>query len=182
MHEGTNVNIKQILAATILAGAAAIGGAANANTLNFSFSVSGTVTNTLYTGDSGSGQFTLAGGTATLPAAITGITGQVNGAAITGLSLYAGADNLLQSLSVPYVDFAGVSFDAGGDSFNLYSIGNGNYELRASVDPGGNGSNGTPIDLTIGVPEPATWGLMIVGLGLAGAALRTRRWNAMAAA
>ena len=39
-----------------------------------------------------------------------------------------------------------------------------------------------PDFLAAGVPEPATWALMLVGLGLGGASLRTRRGNAMAAA
>jgi hypothetical protein len=33
----------------------------------------------------------------------------------------------------------------------------------------------TPLVVTIGVPEPATWAVMILGFGMAGAALRRRR-------
>lgn len=48
--------------------------------------------------------------------------------------------------------------------------------------PGGPGNPGTPVGPTIppteiipGVPEPATWTIMVVGFGLVGAALRRNR-------
>jgi hypothetical protein len=48
-------------------------------------------------------------------------------------------------------------------------------DLTLSSDPGG-----APLGLTVtpasnGAPEPAAWGLMIIGVGLAGAGLRARR-------
>jgi PEP-CTERM motif len=53
--------------------------------------------------------------------------------------------------------------------------------VQGNWDTGG-GSYGGQLDfnVTSSVPEPATWGLMLVGFGVAGAALRSRR-NALVA-
>jgi hypothetical protein len=54
------------------------------------------------------------------------------------------------------------------------------HTLTLSIDEGGDGGDGYAIDfLTVGVttaavPEPATWTLAVLGLGLVGAALRRR--------
>jgi hypothetical protein len=39
---------------------------------------------------------------------------------------------------------------------------------------------GSDIDKTRGVPEPAAWTMMLVGVGMAGGALRARRRTAAA--
>lgn len=114
------------------------------------------------------------------------IDGSRNGVAITGLSSYDAADNRI-SFSNPYGDFAGFAFAiSGGEAFNLY-FSNGSYFEANSV------SNSTnfvsPLDSPVSTvslaatiagaaPEPATWGMMILGFGLAGAALRRRRITA----
>jgi hypothetical protein len=133
-------------------------------------------------GISGSGQLTLddLGGTFDSITAITGM--QTVGAAteaITGLSLYAGADNRFFTAS-PHVDFAGYSFSTStlGD-FNIFLDPSGTMQLSSHVDSGGNASSGVPIRLSFtsvgGVPEPASWALMILGFGGVGATLRKRR-------
>ena len=70
-------------------------------------------------------------------------------------------------------------YPAASGDFNLFGLG--------SPDPSGtfyftlttNGGSGDPMAVTsihpAGVPEPATWALMIGGFGMAGAALRRRR-------
>lgn len=68
--------------------------------------------------------------------------------------------------------------------------------LNVSVNPGANtlvvngtsgglysyGGNISFMKLAAGIPEPASWGLMIMGFGGIGAALRTRRRTALGAA
>lgn len=45
------------------------------------------------------------------------------------------------------------------------------YDSSTQIEP----RSGNQIIATAGVPEPAAWGLMLVGLGLAGAAIRRRQ-------
>ena len=61
----------------------------------------------------------------------------------------------------------------GSDLFNL-GIDNIRFEWRA-IDSGGGGGGGVP-----GVPEPASWAMLIAGFGLVGAASRRRRRSAAA--
>ncbi|MCP9221521.1 PEPxxWA-CTERM sorting domain-containing protein [Erythrobacter sp. LQ02-29] len=64
----------------------------------------------------------------------------------------------------------------GGDYSLLFDIGNTRYSGTATVDP--SGYHLTQISYEAlgagGVPEPATWALMILGMGAAGAAMRRR--------
>src|SRR4029077_19241308 len=97
----------------IAAMAFALSGAANADTWDF-----------LYSGDGISGSGTFSSGSVGSPYALTGITGTANGLAITGLSSYAGADNLLFYPPGPgpqYTSFGGISFStSGGPEWNLF--------------------------------------------------------------
>jgi hypothetical protein len=147
---------------------------------------SATVMNWSLTGTdlSASGQFTVSSvangdGSHT----VTGVTGtQTVGlitSAITGLSSYAAADQELFTL-LPYVDLAGISFSTMGlGDFNIFSNG-GNFELSSTIDSVGYPGNGSPVtfevtDVAPGVPEPATWAMMLMGFGLIGATLRDGR-------
>ena len=129
------------------------------------------------------GDFTTSGSPVT---AITNITGLVMGAppalgdgGIAGPNGYAGADNVLYATgdyTNNNVSFGGVSFAAGGGSYNIYTWNGGTYLLSSVIDPVGYPQNGTLGTFRVdAVPEPAIWAMMLMGFGGLGAATRTRR-------
>jgi hypothetical protein len=158
-------------------------------------------------GVSGSGVITTAGDPTS---AVTSITGTIFDSAFSpgtftivggaaGLSLYAGADNVFY-LGIPANSFGGISFhttcglgvcpdfniggggvtapddDVLNDSINNPS----GYPLPYSPAPG---AGSTEINFDVSqVPEPAAWVMMLIGSGLAGAALRASRKRRLTAA
>jgi len=119
----------------------------------------------------------------TLPSAVTAISGTVDGDAITGLSSYAAADNILLSVTPYYVDVGGISFTTSADTYNFYAYNNANYVCAESEDGACYYSQGnTASNLTVTqVPEPATWALMVAGFAALGGGLRARRHASVAA-
>jgi hypothetical protein len=166
---------KQKIALLLVLGGLVASSASHAGVYTFSFSGAS---------DSGSGTFTV-----TPDSALTGITGSIDAEPITGLSSYGPSDNII-TYGAPHIDYNGFAFTIAGDAFNIYynNIPNdgapiGIYLLQQSIDPDPDTSPsfGEPITFTtsVPVPEPATWAMMIVGLGLAGAGLRRGvRWAA----
>ena len=66
----------------------------------------------------------------------------------------------------------GILFDSvGGVEYNLFSNANGSYTLYSAV----NGQLSTFETGYIAVPEPVTWAMMALGIGLLGAGLRLGR-------
>ena len=132
---------------------------------------------------------------------VTGVTGQVDGDAITGLIANPGQpfasysadgwfifDNVMWTDGAPTLSNPGLFFSgASGDEYNLFSDNASTYELydaRAGVgyvahSVGVLGADLAPhdfsLDEVVGVPEPASWVLMILGFGSVGAVLRRRR-------
>lgn len=157
----------------VIASAAALvfAGSAQANTYQLNFT-SGA--------DSGFLDFTTTGPWTSSGVAITGVSGQIDGSAVTGLSGFAGADNLLED-TAPHVDYGGVSVSTALDTFNFTSFG-GFQMLKASVDPTGSiSADLVPVTGSIAaVPEPATWAMLIMGVAMIGVAARRR--NVVAAA
>ena len=111
---------------------------------------------------------------------ITAMTGTVEGSAVTGLlaaGTIGGNDNLLWA-NAPQVDGNGFAFALGGQQYNVY-YDTGSSLLRACSSAWDGCGTLNSADRVISfsaaaVPEPATYGLM--GLGLAVVALaRSRR-------
>ena len=138
--------------------AGALFGASAAEAAVFDFS---------YTGGSfsASGEFTT--GDIGSPYLVTGITGTADGFAISGLSTYAGANQLLYFPPSGgfYADFSGISFtNENGVSYNItnFPTGASNNLNVSTLDSAGNGSAVVAIDMTVtpaAVPGP------IVGAG-----------------
>ena len=128
---------------------------------------------------------------------VLAITGDVDGDTITGIITNPGqpfasysADGLFifdnvvwngpLSISNPGLFFAGAS----GDEYNLFSNGPSTFELyraRSGVGYLANSTGSLAAGPQIsqsgsgGVPEPATWSMLILGFGAVGSALRRRR-------
>src|SRR5581483_2266368 len=97
-----------------------------AHAMTFDFSA----TSTGAPGDLASGAFTASLSSPGIYS-VTGITGTFDGVAITGLSGYANADNVLFFPTQPYVDFQGISFHTAGlGDINLFSNG-GYFEVKS---------------------------------------------------
>ena len=155
------MKIKQIV--VLLAIVLAASSVSFADTFDFSYFGGGYVASGVFTtGNSGS------------PYTVTGITGTADGFAITGLSPYAAANQLLYMPPTGgyYGDLYGISFAANGVDYNItnYPLGNSNFINISTLDPGGNGCCGVAIDMSVSqVPDGGTT-LSLLGLAIAGLA------------
>lgn len=115
----------------------------------------------------------------------TTIGGNRNGVAITGLTNFGGSDQAVSN-TAPFVTSGGISYTiTGGEIFHLYRVGSSYFETNSVDDPTGVGANPAAILLIAadtangGVPEPATWALMLTGFGMVGFGLRRARRQAV---
>ena len=117
---------------------------------------------------------------------ITGLTGTRGGQSMSLVNpgvLFGNdyTDNLLK-MTNPYFTAGGLGYSAGGVIYDLYSF----YGLLSECS--GNCWNGTTADgfkvtrSISPVPEPASWMLMMGGLGVLGVALKRRKANGSALA
>ncbi|MFI4966275.1 MAG: PEPxxWA-CTERM sorting domain-containing protein [Caulobacterales bacterium] len=140
---------------------------------------------------------------------VTGISGMVDGDAVTGLIANPGQpfaaysadrlfifDNVIWPTGAPQLSNPGLFFSgASGSEYNLFSDNSTTYELYKAQPGVGDlaHSAGTlemsqsqPLaDLAVtsgAIPEPAAWTMMIVGFGGVGALLRRRRSRPVSAA
>lgn len=123
--------------------------------------------------------------------AITDITGTVNSQAVSGISPYGGADNILYALDGPsLVSFGGISFNSGEGQFNVGNMFDGGGGLQYGIVSSGNNATASccflndgvvaPITMHVAaVPEPATWAMMLLGFGGVGMAMRRQRKPAL---
>ena len=110
--------------------------------------------------------------------AITGISGTINDVAISGLFAAPGDPTYYYFTSGPtFLNGSGVRFNAGAASNISFFAQSG-----VTVDPYRVGGNGTILayvnassSAVAAVPETATWGMMILGFGVIGGAMRQRR-------
>ena len=104
---------------------------------------------------------------------ITAITGTYNGQAITGLlgpGSYGSNNNLLYVGQPSLLDILGFSFTGAFGNRNIYGSGTSYFDFARE------GTVSFSIsEVTRGVPEPATWAMMLIGFGAMGVALRRRR-------
>ena len=133
-------------------------------------------------GQSGTGRFTTDGITFAsrgyTAQTITGITGLYNNSAITGLmpGLF-GADNLYYVTGPSFVDGSGVGFrTAAGNQVNLfYQDSAPSYRVNTLNPFGSVFVTASSARVGAAVPEPATWGMMVLGFAAIGFGLRRRR-------
>lgn len=135
----------------------------------------------------GSGKFTTSDSSGDLN--ISDITGIVDGEVITGLSTLGGPDQTYIDSGSYTLDFNGIAFKTASADYDLYY----NNAYRALYSVGNNATFGgdSAIDgftaslapvvsspviwVAAGVPEPASWAMMLVGMGLIGFAARRRQ-------
>lgn len=104
---------------------------------------------------------------------ITGITRTYNGSAITSLASVTGSDNFYY-LTGKFVSGNGLGFTtAAGTNANLFDSA-GQYRLNTTNPFQSGFVTATSAAAAGAVPEPATWGMTILGFGI-GATVRIRR-------
>lgn len=107
---------------------------------------------------------------------VTAAAGSFNGDALTTLENpggYGGNDNLLfPTATIPF-DSNGVTFDTSAGRYNFYN--NPSYSTTQTRVLGTGLVTLTPVSTAGAVPEPATWAMLIVGMGATGFAMRRRR-------
>lgn len=108
---------------------------------------------------------------------VTGITGTYNGSAITGLmpGLF-GANNLYYVTGPSFVDGSGLAFrTAAGNQVNLfYQDSAPSYRVNTLNPFASTFVTASSSAVAAGVPEPATWAMLMLGFGALGFALRRR--------
>lgn len=108
---------------------------------------------------------------------ITGITGTINGLTITGLNGFVGSNNLYYLTGPSFVDGSGLGFTAsdGSQTSLFYQDSASSYRITTFTGGFASGLVSASSSAVTAVPEPATWAMLIFGMGAAGVAMRRRR-------
>ena len=106
-----------------------------------------------------------------------------NAVNFTSAGVYAGTATNLSTGAPAGTRFAfnnTQSIDPGGNSigYTPVQLAAGNYTIYVSGNAPSQNTIGSSIRFTAPVPEPATWGLMLLGFGMVGVGLRARRQQA----
>lgn len=168
------------LYALLAAASALVGTQASAAQFNFTFDT----TDTLFGGANQTirGTFTTSDtvverfGQSAL--AITGISGTINGTAISGL-FDTGSPYYYFTTGPTFLDGSGVRFNAGSATniafFHQDGVANDRYRVNGNGTISAFGP-ATSSPASVGaVPEPTTWVMMLVGFGIVSGAARYRR-------
>jgi hypothetical protein len=126
---------------------------------------------------------------------VTGVSGNVDGDAVTGLIANPGQpfahlsadglfifDNVLFTGAAPVFSNPGLFFSgASGSEYNLFSVAPATFELyKANPGVGYLANSVGQVTAAAAIPEPAAWTMMILGFGLVGNLLRQRRRTRLA--
>jgi hypothetical protein len=111
--------------------------------------------------------------------AITGISGTINGTAISGLYDSAGPYYYLTS-GPTFLDGSGVRFNAGAAQniafFHQDGVASDTYRVNGNGTISAFGpATSSSATLVTAAPEPGTWAMMLVGFGGTGFAIRRRK-------
>lgn len=109
---------------------------------------------------------------------ILSVSGNVNGDVVTSIAPVNPAgfatDNTYFAAD-PIFNSNGVGFISATTTYNLWGNSPGSYTLYGTTNGGGSYSPTSDGTLSVtAVPEPAAWGLMVLGFGLTGFASRRR--------
>jgi len=117
---------------------------------------------------------------------ITGISGTINGTAISGLFDISGNPYYYIASGPTFLDGSGVRFSAGAATNIAFFHQDGVAADRYRVN--GNGTisafgpaTSSPVVVAAAVPEATTWAMMLAGFGIVGSALRRRKTKVVTA-
>lgn len=104
---------------------------------------------------------------------IQGTFGGTSGSAFVGFGTYLAATLNIQSPNLGFTQFAGPDLFTVSNMRPVFKL--GTYQLTSIVS----GSSSLTISAA-GVPEPASWAMLLAGFGMMGAAIRYRRHSVSA--
>ena len=111
---------------------------------------------------------------------ITGISGTINGAAITGLFNIQNNPYYYITSGATFLDGSGVRFNTATASniafFHQDNVASDIYRVNGNGTISAFGpATSTRVNAVAAVPEPTTWAMMLVGFGAVGFAMRRRK-------